>query len=124
MCDHTTGCEAYTFTTEGYGMKGGRAQTSLHKSGLREIVKLSPTLPRQGIEPRVFGFKIRHANSTCPPIKEFMSRGVCDQVNNYVVFFQTRSARERMRFTHNQVSSEIVIALLYITVRLLSFCYI
>ena len=47
VCDHTTGCESYSFTTDGYGIfnvrtnlgtcrtrhtKGGQAQTRLHKS--------------------------------------------------------------------------------------------
>ena len=35
--------------------KGGQAQTSLHKSWLGRTVKRSLTLPRQEIEPRVFG---------------------------------------------------------------------
>ena len=37
-------------------LKGGQAQTSLHKNWLRGIEKLSLTLPYQEIEPRVFGF--------------------------------------------------------------------
>ena len=46
--------------------KGGQAQTSLHKSWLGGTEKLSHTLPRQGIEPRVFGLEfglwpLRHA---------------------------------------------------------------
>ena len=62
-----------SFTTDGYGIcnvrtksrvgaahtKGGQAQqTSLHKSGLGETEKLRLNLPRQGVEPRVFGFEI------------------------------------------------------------------
>ena len=39
--------------------KGGQAQTSLHKSWLGGTEKLPLTLPRQGIEPRVFRFEFR-----------------------------------------------------------------
>ena len=47
--------------------QGGQCQpyTSVHKSLLRGKENLSPslTLPRQGIEPRVFGLKDRHSTS-------------------------------------------------------------
>ena len=42
--------------------KGGQGQTSLHKSWLGGTDKLFLTLPRQGIEPRVFGVKSRLSN--------------------------------------------------------------
>ena len=64
LCDHTTGCEAYSFTTDGYGIfnmrtnlgaystheGGDQAQTSLQKSWLGGTEKLYLTLPRQGIK--------------------------------------------------------------------------
>ena len=37
--------------------EGGQAQTSLHKSWVEGIKNLFFNLPRQGIEPRVFGFE-------------------------------------------------------------------
>ena len=42
--------------------KGGQAQASLHKSRLGGTEELSLTLPRQGIEPRVFGFEFGRTN--------------------------------------------------------------
>ena len=42
--------------------KGVQVQTSLHKSWLGGTEQLSLTLPRQGIEPRVFGLKLRRSN--------------------------------------------------------------
>ena len=58
-CFHTTGCEAYSFVTDVYGifnmhthlgecLKGGQAQTSLHKSWLGGTEKLSLTLSQPG----------------------------------------------------------------------------
>ena len=75
-CFHTTGCEAYSFTTDGYGIFNvctivgacrthegpGQTQTSLHKSSLGGTEQLYLALPRQGIEPRVFGFEFRVSN--------------------------------------------------------------
>ena len=69
-CFHTTDCEAYSLTGDGYGIfnvcilnvgtKGGQVQTSPHcKSGLRGTGKLTFTLPLQGIESKVFGFEFR-----------------------------------------------------------------
>ena len=43
--------------------KGGQAQTSLHKGWHRRIEKQPLTLPREGIEPRVFGFEFWRSNS-------------------------------------------------------------
>ena len=74
LCDHTTDYEAYSFTTDEYGifnvrtqliwvhavytLKGGQTQTSLPISLTRRDKKKMPlTLPRRGIEPRVVGFK-------------------------------------------------------------------
>ena len=67
-CFHTTGCEAYSFATDRYGIfnvcttfvfaihtKGDQAQTSLHKSWLGGTENVLLTLPCQGTEPRVFG---------------------------------------------------------------------
>ena len=76
LSDHTTGSEAYfCLTINSYGIinvrrhfgacrthEGGQAQTSLHKSWFRGTEKLSITLLRQGIDPRVFGFECRHSN--------------------------------------------------------------
>ena len=72
---YTTGCEAYSFTTDEYGFfnvrtnvraclthKGGQTQTNLLKGWLEETEKLLFTLPRQVIEPRVFGFEFRLSN--------------------------------------------------------------
>ena len=42
--------------------KGGQAQTNLRKCWLVRKDKLFLTLPRHGIEPRVFGFEIRLSN--------------------------------------------------------------
>ena len=71
LCFHTNGCEANSFTTDGYRIfnmrinlracrthrgGGGQAQTSLHESWRRELWL---TLPRQGIEPRVFRFEFQ-----------------------------------------------------------------
>ena len=49
-------------------MKRGQAQTGLHKSSLGQTDKLSLILPRQGIEPRVFGLEFRLSLTTelCP----------------------------------------------------------
>ena len=46
---HTFGCAVHT--------KGVQAQASLHTSWLGGIEKMPLTLPRQGIEPKVFGFE-------------------------------------------------------------------
>ena len=43
-------------------MKGGQAQASVHKSWLGGIEKMSLTLTRQAIEPRVFRFELWFAN--------------------------------------------------------------
>ena len=55
--------------------KGGQTQTSLHKSWLGGIHKLSVTLPRQGIEPRGFGFKFWRSNHLAAtfPVKPLVS---------------------------------------------------
>ena len=71
VCFHTTSCEVYSFTANGFGIfnvrvhwllavhtKGDQAQTNLHKSWLRETEKLS----HQGIEPRVFGLEFWRSN--------------------------------------------------------------
>ena len=75
QCDYTTGCEAYSFTTDGYEIFNVRTNLgacSTHEGGsdtnksaqelTRGTEKLSLTLPRQGIEPRVFGFEFRRSN--------------------------------------------------------------
>ena len=77
LCDHNTGCEAYSFATDGYGIsrlrtliklmraahtKGGQAQTSLHKHRLVGTGPLTLTLPRQGIGQRDFGLEVGRAN--------------------------------------------------------------
>ena len=69
LCGHTTGCEAYFCTTDGYGILNlrtnvGACRTHDGGSGLNKSaeeltrgggVGKTLTLPRQGIEPRVFG---------------------------------------------------------------------
>ena len=51
--------------------KGSQAQTCLRKSWLGGIGKQYLPLPRQGIEPRVFGFEFRRSNhwATSPVVK-------------------------------------------------------
>ena len=81
-CIHTTGCEAYSFTTDEYGIfnvrtnvgacrtreeGGGGGSSGTNKSrvaseGYIYIYKLFLTLPRQRFEPRVFGFEFRLCN--------------------------------------------------------------
>ena len=81
-CLHTTGCEAYSFMTDGYGIfntcanlgaccthedmggGGGQAQTSLRKSWLRGIEKNNcpSPCPTRGSKPKVFGFEFRLSN--------------------------------------------------------------
>ena len=77
LCFYTTGCEAYSFTdTDGYGIfnmrtnwdacrthEGGsgtkkNAQLRVDSEGTEKLVL---TLPRQGIEPRVFGLEFRRS---------------------------------------------------------------
>ena len=71
-CDRTTGCEAYSFTADGYGIfnmctinlgarcthEGGSGTNKSAKQLTRKDLKknLLLTLPHQGIEPRVFRF--------------------------------------------------------------------
>ena len=73
VCGHTTGCEAYYFTTDGYGIfnmhtnvgawctyQGG---SGTNKS-VQELTRIEKTLtlPRQGIEPRVFRLEFQRSN--------------------------------------------------------------
>ena len=74
LCEHTTGCETYSFTTDGYGIfnlrtnsgacrtheMGSDTNKSVQELDGRDIIFFpcsSSGLPRQGIEPRVF---VRH----------------------------------------------------------------
>ena len=56
-----------------HSMKGVQAQTAQELTRTEiEKLALSLTLPRQGIEPKVFGFEFRHSSLTtelwqCPP---------------------------------------------------------
>ena len=70
LCDHTTGCcEAYCFMTYGYGIFNVRTHLGVCRMAVRskqvctridqEGQKNVTYLPRQGFEPRVFGFDIR-----------------------------------------------------------------
>ena len=82
--DHTTGCEAYSFTTDGdgrdgrahkcgcvpYTQRGSGIERSAQELTRRDRKQLHLTLPRQGIELRVFGFEFRLSNHRATsPIK-------------------------------------------------------
>ena len=59
-------------------MKGGQAQTCLHKSCLGGTEKLFFTMPRQGIEPRVFGFEFWLSNHwPASPVKSVVITSPC-----------------------------------------------
>ena len=62
-----------------YTLRGGQAQTSLHKSWFGGTEKLFLTLPRHGIEPRVFGFEFRLSNHWASYWLQFPTR-VLNQV--------------------------------------------
>ena len=67
-CLHTAGCQAYSFPTDGYGIFNVRhKQVCTRVDSEAGIEKLSATLPRQGIEPRVFGFESRRSNTELRP---------------------------------------------------------
>ena len=72
---HTTGCGAYSFTADGYGIFNVRTKCGYAmytRKGARHKVctrvdsggteKLFVTLPRQRFKPRVFGFEFRRCN--------------------------------------------------------------
>ena len=63
-CCHTTGCKAYTFTTDGYGSFNVRTQTNMHKNwfGGTETNWLSPC-PASGSN---LGFSDLNADSLTP----------------------------------------------------------
>ena len=77
-------------------MKGGQAQTSLHKSWLRGTEKLHLTLPRQGIEPRVVGYKFQHSNNWAP-IGTTSVKPTLNKINN-------NNAELRPLFVSNQLT--------------------
>ena len=76
LCDHTTGCEDYSFTTDAYGIFNVR--TSLDACHTHEGESLGTSTPAQeltrrdrntaphpappGIKPRVVGFEFRRTN--------------------------------------------------------------
>ena len=85
-CFHTAGCEACSFTTDRYGIFNVRTYSglcSIHDGGSGTYIQvctrvasegpknLYPTLPRQGIEPRVFGFDLCVLKLMCVCIIEF-----------------------------------------------------
>ena len=71
LCFHTTGCEAYSFMTDGYGILNARTDVGAchtHEGGSSTIKsaqelawrdrKTAAHLAPPGIEPRVFRFEI------------------------------------------------------------------
>ena len=71
LCDHTTRCKAYSFTTDGFGIfnvwtnlgvclthEGGSGANKSAQVDSEEQKKLLLTLPRQGIEPQGLGICI------------------------------------------------------------------
>ena len=63
VCDHTTGCEACSFMTDGYmgfvTHEGGSGTNTSAQELTQRDRKTLFTLPGQGIEPRVLGFEFR-----------------------------------------------------------------
>ena len=94
LCDHTTGCEACSSTTDGYGIfnmhtsfgaccthtNGRQTQMSLHKSWLRGIEKRVPhSAPPGDQNPRVFWIPtLYHCPSPHPALPGYPTLGSSD----------------------------------------------